>query len=275
MGRLLIVIPVYLLLVAWLSQWPPIQPLFRDIAQIPQQQTLLWSATLLAAGAGWLVLVSQRQISPTPFIRVLNQGAVGLAFAGVYNLFDGTTGRAVTLNFAIIVTAAFVVSEIVYLTITHLLQRQKAEGSNAIIDSATGEARATSANGLRLAVTIPVYVFVLVFLPRNDDYRRLVDPFNAVHPPTVLLISALALIAAGVLVVALSLDKITTQPIQRQTLFAGGIGLAFGAAINLFGYFTGLGVSISDLILVPVGFMAAELVYLALQWRIQNGPPDP
>ncbi|MEO1407929.1 MAG: hypothetical protein AAFV54_15800 [Pseudomonadota bacterium] len=272
MGRLIIVIPVYLLLVGWLSQWPPVQPLFRDIARIPQQQALLLSALLLAIGGGWLFFASKRQIVPTAPVRVINQGAVGLAFAGVYNLFDGTTGRAITLNFAIIVTTAFVVSEIVYLGITRLIQQRRAGNASAITAEDLGR---PGANGLRLAVTIPVYVFVLVFLPRNDDYRRLVEPFNAVHPQTVLVISAIALLAAGALTVALSLGKITTQPIQRQTLVAGAIGLAFGAAINLFGYFTGLGVSISDLILVPVGFMAAELVYLALQWRIQNGPPEP
>ena len=86
---------------------------------------------------------------------------------------------------------------------------------------------------------------------------------------------AIAIVAAGALVVAISAGMSAIQPIQRQTLFAGSIGLGFGAAINLFGYFTGLGVSISDLILVPVGFMAAELVFLALQWRLQNGPPEP
>ena len=274
MGRLLIVIPVYLLLVGWLANWPPIQPLFRALAQIPQQQTLLLSALLLTIGAGWLFLVSKRDTATTAPIRVVNQGAIGLAFAGGFNLLDGTTGRAITLNFAVIVTTAFVLSEIVYLTITHILQSRRAGGSHSG-QIALGETGQSSTNVLRLAVTIPVYVFVLVFLPRNDDYRRLVEPFNAVHPHIVLMISAVALAAAGALLVAISLDKIATQPIPRQTLFAGAIGLAFGAAINLFGYFTGLGVSISDLILVPVGFMAAELVFLGLQWRIQNGPPDP
>ncbi|MEM8634977.1 MAG: hypothetical protein AAGF33_08370 [Pseudomonadota bacterium] len=274
MGRLLIVIPVYLLLVGWLAQWPPIQPFFLDIARIPQQQTLILSAIFLLAAAGWLTLASRRLTAPNGFVRVINQGAIGIAFGCVYNLFDGTTGRAITLNFAIIVAVAFAVSEIVYLTVQALLQQRRPnEGAGEASSQGTGEQQTT--NGLRLAVTIPVYVFVLVFLPRNDDYRRIVEPFNAVLPQTVLMISAIALVAAGALVVAISAGKIAIQPIQRQTLFAGSIGLGFGAAINLFGYFTGLGVSISDLILVPVGFMAAELVFLALQWRLQNGPPEP
>ncbi|MEM9669611.1 MAG: hypothetical protein AAF950_11860 [Pseudomonadota bacterium] len=277
MTRLFIVIPVYLLFVGWLARWPALEPLFSRIAQIPQRTNLLVSVMLVAVAAGILFVNSKRVTEPPPITRVLNQGAIGLAFAGVYNLFDGMANRAITLNFAIIVTSAFVVSEIVYQILLKVMSARNAAASTSpqsqMAAQPTGQTRPQT-NGLRLLVTIPVYVFVLVFLPRNDDYRRLVEPMNALSPQLVLVISSIALVLAGVIVLAISSGRLRLQPIPQQVAFAGAIGLGFGAAINLFGYLTRLGLSISDLIIVPVGFMAAELAFLTLQWRLQSGPPD-
>jgi len=277
MLRLLIVIPVYLLMVGWLASWPPIQPFFSEIARIPQQRGLILSVVLLAIAAGWLMLVSRGQITATAPVRVVNQGAVGLAFGGIYNLFEGLTGRAITLNFMLIIAAAFLVSEIVYLIAERILNRQQPSPSlaGAAIRTEDQDTAPAGTNGLRLAVTIPVYVFVLVFLPRNDDYRRLVEPFNSVEPTTVVAISGAALILAGAIVLALGTGRLVFAGLQNQIIFAAAVGLGFGAAINIFGYFTGLGVSISDLILIPVGFTVAEAVFLALQWRLRHGPPEP
>lgn len=128
----------------------------------------------------------------------------------------------------------------------------------------------------RLMIWIPVYALLVVVLPRHDGFEHWTEPLLRLHPDTVLKIDVAVLVVSVALILLLRRepqpDFIFRRPIMGAILFAGLIGAAFSAIMDVFDYFSGGVPNLIYLFLVPIAFMIAEGVSLAIEWRFANGP---
>ncbi|MEM7768636.1 MAG: hypothetical protein AAF253_14315 [Pseudomonadota bacterium] len=128
----------------------------------------------------------------------------------------------------------------------------------------------------RLLIWIPVYGLVAIVLPRHPGFERLVEPLLRIPPPTVMAIVVPSLIASVALMYAFRREPngwMYRYPAwYMPILFAGLIGLAFSAALDLLDFASGGAPNIIYLILIPLAFMAAEAVSTAIERRITEGP---
>ncbi|MEL7482613.1 MAG: hypothetical protein AAGJ29_13755, partial [Pseudomonadota bacterium] len=197
---------------------------------------------------------------------------------GAYDLFSAMSGRAISPVGLVLVTFAFAVAEAVYQAVLWAMRRATRDGNMAASEAVSApETEATSEDnrGLRLVVTVPVYIFVLVFVPELEAYKRLVAPFSQVSPPIVTAISVAALSVAGAVLYAVAYrDALAATPIVRAATGALSVGMIFAGVINIVGYAARYQPEISDLVLIPLGFAAAELIYLAILWRMTRGPVE-
>lgn len=283
MLRLLIVLPAYVVFASLLPQWTALRPAFEALLQVPHDLAVSISAAALLVSALLIGAILYRQrgsggIAPrSPLMAILWMGLVGTAFAATYDLFQALGGRAVAPVGLVIVPLAFLASEALYqgiLAVAGRASRQKPAAAQP--EAAAGSAETGS--GLRLLVTIPVYVFVIVFLPELPDYQRLVAPLDAVYPATAAGLSAAALVLSGSAIHWLRRDSgarlAGLSPLSAVILMSGLTGLVFAGLLNLLGYLTGYAPELSDLIVIPAGFAAAELIWTAIRRRMTRGPAE-
>lgn len=286
MLRLLIVLPAYVVFASLLPQWALLRPVFDMLSRVPHETSVRLSAAALVVSALLIGGLLYRQrgsagIAPrSPLLAILWMGLVGTAFAATYDLFQALGGRAVAPVGLVIVPLAFLASEALYQGILAITGRARRSAPTASRHQSEPRADlAETGNGVRLLVTIPVYVFVIVFLPELPDYQRLVGPLDAVYPPTAAGLSAIALIISGAAIHWLRRDSgarlAGLPPLTAIILMSGLTGLVFGGLLNLFGYLTGYAPQLSDLIVIPAGFIAAELIWIAIQRRMTRGPAEP
>ena len=127
---------------------------------------------------------------------------------------------------------------------------------------------------LRLPIVIGVYAFIVVFLPRNPAVDRMFDRVRMIDPDIAITVSAVALAVAG-----LGLWILWRKPagIMRRkptrllaVVHYGLIGVAFAGVFDVMQRLSGMATDLVSLILIPIAFMIAEGVYLALEWRMNR-----
>lgn len=127
---------------------------------------------------------------------------------------------------------------------------------------------------LRLAIVLPVYAFVAIFLPRQPDVARVLEPMLALDPNIAIRISFAALAGSVLLIWLMRREPngwLLTNPAPwLHVAFMGLIGLAFAGVFDVFEWMSGAPTSVISLIVIPIAFTVAEAVYLALQWRMNR-----
>ena len=127
---------------------------------------------------------------------------------------------------------------------------------------------------LRLVIVLPVYAFVAVFLPRQPDVMRLMEPLYRLHPDIAIGISfgALCLSVFGIWYLRREPDGLLFKhpSLWLHVVFMGLIGLAFAAVFDVFEWMGGAPTHVFSLIVVPIAFMIAETVYVLAQLRMNR-----
>ena len=283
MLRLVIIIPVYAMAASLLPRWTALSSLWEALARVPQSTTVVATAlALLVSVAGLVTLGRARRPDgqTQPAHAILHMGAIGLAFAAVYDLFEGLRGRAISAEALIIVPLAFMVSEAVYQILLYALRRRRKQSgrSEQHADHLRQDAddRRADGEGLRLLITIPIYVFVIIFLPDQPNFHQWTAPLREYDPALVGWISivALALAALGPILIRRHVSPAEAQGRGLQLLFVvlASFGLGFAAILNIVFWLTGYAPELTNLIVIPIGIVLAELVYIAVRWRMRRGP---
>ncbi|HRX73555.1 MAG TPA: hypothetical protein P5341_05570, partial [Hyphomonas sp.] len=127
---------------------------------------------------------------------------------------------------------------------------------------------------LRLPIVIGVYAFIVVFLPRNPEVDRWFDQVRRIDPNIAISVSVAAMVVACFLMWLLW-RKPNGIMHRRPTrvlavLHYGLIGVLISGAFDIMERVSGMATDLISLILVPVAFMIAEGVYLALEWRLNR-----
>lgn len=127
---------------------------------------------------------------------------------------------------------------------------------------------------LRLPIVIGMYAFIVVFLPRNPAVDRLFDKVRMIDPNIAIAVSAVALALA-----AFGLWILWRKPAglmrRRPTrvlaiVHYGLVGVVFAGIFDVMQRVSGMATDLISLILIPVAFMIAEGVYLAIEWRLNR-----
>lgn len=302
MLRFVIVVVFYALAVIGLPRWTPFADLMKTLSRIPPTQATLINVGAILAAGGVFYLLTRKPSGwiykrPSSALEVLRMGLIGVLFAGFFDLLQGLSGYSMVVENLAIIPLAFIVAETVYVllrwgwrTVTNTGAPPRPRGPDAVAaDSADDDEEDN--NLTRLLITVPIYVLVIIFLPRQEDFRQLSRQLVNIAPNTGAIISGLALVlaAAGGFFVAARAGKTlpghidTPEQYARAIAFADvklrvylsfWIGVAFAALINLSGFFIGSAPAIIYLILIPIGTFSAELIYQVFVWRIKYGPPD-
>jgi len=298
MARLLIVIVCYSLAVFTLPGWPPFARLLQDLSRLPAQTAFIINiGALIIAGALLYALLRKPNgliyRRPSGALEIVRTGLVGVIFATLYALFEAMSGFAITVMNLALIPPAFMAGEAAFVGSLWLWRRVSGQGKPAQAPTPNQDRPADSNETRlpRLLITMPVYVFVLVYLPQQQDFRTLEAKLINVSPSIGLMISIAALIGAaavGILYLKQANKKplpqtsdpfaeakyLHFQHVKRTLVLTFAIGLGVAATINIVGYFVNYAPSLALLIIMPFAFTVAEALYEGLSWRLKYGPPE-
>ncbi len=126
--RLPIVVGMYAFIVVFLPRNPSVDRLFDSLRTIDPNIAISVSvAALVVAAIGFFVLWRRPGIMnyrPTRWLVILNSGLIGIAFAAVFDVMERLSGAATDVISLILVPAAFMIAEGVYLAIDWRLNRK-------------------------------------------------------------------------------------------------------------------------------------------------------
>lgn len=129
----------------------------------------------------------------------------------------------------------------------------------------------------RLFIVLPVYAVVVIFLPRQDWFIPFADQVMKIDPEASFWTS-MALGAAGLLAVLVIRNRpfqwMYDKPRVAAVISMGFLGMVFPAVFDLFERLAGSPTNLINMILMPIGFMVSEAIYLAVQWRMQRQPDE-
>lgn len=301
MFRFLIVVIVYALAVIGLPRWEPFGDLMTYLLRLPPSLALKINAGAIIVAGGLVYLLNKNATrllrkAPAGLLEIARMGLIGVLFAGIFDLFQGLSGYSMVVENLAIIPLAFIVAETVYVLARWIWQRATNKGSpparTAVKTEAIGEDEENSEFGIfRLFITVPIYAFVILFLPRQEDFRRLEAELVNVPPNIAAILSGLALLLAiggGLYTLkrAHSTPLITSDDpiadaktanyadVKLRVQLNLWIGLAFAGIINLVGFALSSPASVTLLILIPIGTFLAELIYQMVVWRLKYGPPE-
>lgn len=297
MIRLLIVIVCYTLAVFLLPRWAPFAIFLQDLARLPAHTSLVVNiSALISAGACLYIMLRQSgglsYRRPSGLLDILRAGLIGVIFASLYDLFEALSGFAVTVVNLALIPPAFMAGEAAYVFSLwgwRKLSGQQARRPVKLAQLENTEPDAASRGLPRLLITMPVYIFVLVYLPQQQDFRNLESKLVNISASVSFAVSVAALIGATSLgLFYLSrVEKTLPQPtgdpvtdtkalhftrIRSGLIVTFSIGLGIAALINILGYFVNYAPSLSLLILMPLAFTIAEVLFEGLNWRVTYGP---
>ena len=125
----------------------------------------------------------------------------------------------------------------------------------------------------RLFIVLPIYAAVVIFLPRQDWFIPLADEIARLHPDTSFWTS-MALGVAAVLALLVIRYRpfawMTRKPRVTEVIGMGFLGMLIAAVFDLFEKLANTPTSLVNMILLPIGFMVSEAIFLAIQWRMQR-----
>lgn len=291
MLRLFVLIITFTLVVIGAPQLEALAALFDVLRQVPSRTVFVADIAAMAVGLPLAYLVARQPdgwlyTRPSVQTRVLYSAALGLIISALFDLFEVASGYAVTLDTLILVPLAFVLGELVFQALQAMLTRLKrTPASDAPMPSHKPSKTNTEGGVPRLFITLPIYAFILVFLPQQEDFRRLERSLLNVSPNTALVISLAALLLCLIIprFYRAHLKKLAaTTPaddakavnmiaIKHAVMMTFLIGLGMAALINTVGHFIGYPPTLGLLILMPIGFVVAEIIYETLNWRMRYG----
>lgn len=291
MLRLFVLIVTFTLVVIGAPQLEVLGPVFDALRQVPSQSVVIADiAALIVSVPMAFLLVRQPDgwlyTRPSLLMRVLYSAALGFIISALFDLFEVASGYAVTLDGLVIIPLAFVLGELAFQALEALLKRlQREPAGDASLPPGRASQTGTEAGVPRLFVTLPIYAFILVFLPQQEDFRRLERSLLNVSPDIAFTISVAALFVCLILpkLYGAHLKKQAAQTsqddkkainmiaIKHAVMMTFVIGLGMAALINTVGHFIGYPPTLGLLILIPVGFVIAEIIYETLNWRLRYG----
>jgi hypothetical protein len=125
----------------------------------------------------------------------------------------------------------------------------------------------------RLFIVLPIYALVVIFLPQQLWFRPFADEVAGIDPDVTFWVSA-SLGAAATLALWVVRNRPFAWMFQRprvtEVIGMGLLGIIFAAVFNIFEKLGNIHISLVSMILLPIGFMVSEAVYLAIQWRLQR-----
>ena len=297
MLRFVILIVAFTLVVLGLPQFGPAVPYIDMLRRVPSSTVLMIDIAALAVAFPVLHLMTRQ---PTGWLytrdslglRLGYNAALGIVIAGLFDLFEVFSGYAITLDSLVLVPLAFVIGELTYQIVIRLGNRPHSE-PEMLPASQTDDAGNELASGTpkdlpRLFITLPIYAFVVIFLPQQDEFRQFERTLLQVSPMIALGFSI------GAILLGLVIFKLYSTQLKKEAQQIAGdderareklniryaimmtlvIGLAMAALINIVGSGVGYPPSVGLLILMPLGFVVAEIVYALLNWRVKYGASD-
>ncbi|MBF18459.1 MAG: hypothetical protein CME88_08790 [Hirschia sp.] len=128
---------------------------------------------------------------------------------------------------------------------------------------------------LRLFIVIPIYAFVAIFLPQQDWFTPISDQLRKIDPDIAIIISVAGVLLAGAIYMGLrrfGQKWMMLHPRFAQILFSGCLGLFIAGIFDVFERLSGYATDVISLIIVPIAFMIADAIFLALDWRMNKTP---
>lgn len=302
--RILLVIPVYLLAATYIPQIPFLRPFFESLYNVAPAQVIQISVAAFVIGAGLTAFfirhpTGKRLVKGESIGRLIQVAAIGALFAALSILIDVYAGQTPQLFYLILFPAAFVIAELAHFVFAFVQKRLGKTPEDSVVDVQPGgewrefshghDDRLVADTGpqdlpepvdsplTRVFVYIAVYALVVGLLPLQEDYRRLMEPLDRVHPNLTALLSVLAVVLSGF---AAFMIFRNASPFQRGAheepnwlliaLLGACGGLAFGGLINLVAFFTGAPGDIETLLTVTVALSLAELIVAMVQFRMHR-----
>jgi hypothetical protein len=127
---------------------------------------------------------------------------------------------------------------------------------------------------LRALIVLPLYLAAMYFVPQTEAYERFQAVVFASEPYLMWHIAgySCALVIAIVWALIIEFGKpphTYALAVLTQVLKLGLVGVMFASAYQLFQFFTSGDLSVFVLIVPPM-FMAAELIYLFIEFLISS-----
>lgn len=298
MLRLFVVIVCYTLAVMSLPRFAPFAALMETLARLPAKTALIINISALLSASALLYALAKQPGGllyrrPSALLFILRMGLVGTVFAALYELFQALSNYAISVQSLLLIPPAFMIAEAVYFCGIWVWRRIKKIPGPMFASSPDKQAQPADTNGVvpRLLITAPAYLFILVYLPQQQDFRNFEAQLVNINPSITLAISVFALVVAGGIgwkitrqSAALQRPEGDTKPAKQKAshmrevkasmILSVCAGLDFAALLNLISYFLSYGLSLSMLALIPLGFVFAEALYQGINWRVKYGPPE-
>ena len=298
MLRLFIVIVFYTLAIAVLPRFGPISDALDTLTRLPARAALIINMSAVFSASLLLYALMRKPGGliyrrPSALLYIARMGLIGLIFGGLYELFQAMSGFASSVLSLALIAPAFMIGEAVYfITIWGFRKYRKVSGP---MFPKPETARTPLADDPRqsrvprLIVTVPIYIFVIVYLPQQQDFINLSAKLTNVSPAISVAISLGALvISTGLALKIFKGEQARAAPAQNDTAQEQKakhlisvkaniattlcIGLGIAALMNIVSYFVRFSPSLVLLILIPLAFTIAELLYQVINWRVKYGP---
>ena len=298
MLRLFVVIVCYALAVMSLPRFAPFAELMETLARLPAKTALIINISALLSASALLYALAKQPGGllyrrPSALLFILRMGLIGVVFATLYELFEALSNYAISVQSLLLIPPAFMIAEAVYFLGIWMWRRIK-KIPGPMFAPAQGNPDHTNASKSavpRLLITAPAYLFVLVYLPQQQDFRDFEAQLVNVSPSITLAISVFALVMAAGIGLKISRQSAAFEPpgpntsageqkathmreVKDSLILSVCVGLGFAALLNVVSYFLSYGLSLSMLVLIPLGFVFAEALYQGINWRVKYGPPE-
>ena len=125
----------------------------------------------------------------------------------------------------------------------------------------------------RLLIVIPVYAFVVMFLPSVEGMHVVFDALRKINPDVSIIISVIAMVIAGAGLWYLrgAIPKwVVSAPRTAQILNMACLGMFISGIFDVFQRLSGRSTDIVSLITVTFAFVVAEAVFQAVDWRLKR-----
>lgn len=125
----------------------------------------------------------------------------------------------------------------------------------------------------RLLIVIPVYAFVVMFLPSVEGMQIVFDTLRTIDPDVSIIVSVIALLLAGIglwYMRRVMPKWVMSAPRTAQILNMACLGMFISGIFDVFQRISGRPTDVISLITVTFAFVIAEAVFQAIDWRMNR-----